>query len=354
MVQALAALVSGAVAEMEPTDVKVIIDGRISRVDDENDLLPTTMMEFVGKKEQITRDKILYETLNYIPGVLVAVNVLVDPTRTKLEKAWEYEKTEPLRIEESEETSRKETVDAGEPGGRSMMSMDIADGTGTGSEELTTRERREYNNKGLIAESHTTSAGHTVKQINVSVGVPRGYFAQLFKAQNPEAAGDPTDADLQQIIGAQLTQIKKKVMPLTVAKEEGQVLVDMIPDLMLQTAGLGAATGIGAMLESGWAKPVGIGVLALVSLALMLGMVRKATRAETLPSVEELAGVPPRLSSDEELVGEVEETEMSMAGVELNEAELKSRKMAEQISDLIRTNPAEAGSILSQWVKPDE
>ena len=67
-----------------------------------------------------------------------------------------------------------------------------------------------------------------------------------------------------------------------------------------------------------------------------------------------LAGVPPRLSSDEELVGEVEETEMSMAGVELNEAELKSRKMAEQISDLIRTNPAEAGSILSQWVKPDE
>ena len=43
-----------------------------------------------------------------------------------------------------------------------------------------------------------------------------------------------------------------------------------------------------------------------------------------------------------------------MAGVEVNEEELRFRKMAEQISEMVRGNPDEAGSLMGRWVGVEE
>jgi flagellar biosynthesis/type III secretory pathway M-ring protein FliF/YscJ len=117
---------------------------------------------------------------------------------------------------------------------------------------------------------------------------------------------------------------------------------------------VGVSAGLSGALENGWAKPLGLGVLALVSLGLMLGMVRKATRTPPMASIEELAGVPPTLPAEDELVGEADETDPSMAGIELNEDELRSRKIAEQIGELVKGNPAEAASLIRRWVRTDQ
>lgn len=140
---------------------------------------------------------------------------------------------------------------------------------------------------------------------------------------------------------------------LTLADVQGQVQADMVPDAPVFAAGGGGGT-IGMMFDSGMAGPAGLTLLGLASLGLMFGMVRKSTRPESLPSIEELAGVPPSLPSDEELIGEAEESEASMQGLELDEDDLQARRIAEQISDLVRADPTEASRLLGKWVSVNE
>ena len=108
------------------------------------------------------------------------------------------------------------------------------------------------------------------------------------------------------------------------------------------------------MLESGWTKPLGLGVLALASLAIMFSMVRKVTRAPPLPTVKELTGVPPMPSGDDdELIGEAAESESIMTGIEVDEGEMRVRKVASQISDFVRNDPEEASRLLNRWVQAE-
>lgn len=356
MVEAVAGLVTGAVAAMQPTDVRVTIDGHLLRVDSEEHMLPTHMLELVHGLEDRHRRKI-EDYLNYIPGVRVAVNVQVTDVAKQHEVKTERDRSEPLRSEETREMSRRSVQDGGAPGVRSNTGVSIEGSGGAGTEETETEERREYGDKPIVLQSETVRSGHSVERINVSVGVPRAYFVQVYKAQNAGAA-EPDDTALQPIINAELTKIDKQVEPLIQSGTPGTVASAMVPDdtyLALRPSEPQSA-GIGGMLVSGDAgKYGGVGLLALLAVGLMLYMVRKATQQETLPSVEELAGVPPKLPSDEdELVGEAEEHESILAGVELDEGELKSRRVAEQISDMIKANPDEATAILSRWVKRDD
>ncbi len=358
MVEAVAGLVSGAVAEMPAQNV-VVVDanyGRQHRVDDEDDAIPTEALELVRNQEEYHRKKIM-ELLQYIPGVIVAVKVQTDQVHKQVEESWAYEQTEPLASEESKEMNRRDVQEAGEPGPRSNTGLDIAGGTQIGSEEQTTESRSEFREKPLIERVHKMLTGHQVTQINVTINVPRGYFVQIYKANNPDEEEEPTDLDLQAVINEQLATIQDQVEPLISTETPGMVRVAMFPDeTVLMASGLAGSGGggIAGMMESQWAKPISVSLLALISLALMVGMVRKATKPESLPSVEELAGVPPNLPVEDELIGEAEQHDAAMAGVELNEDELRSRKIAEQIGDMIKANPNEAGMLLSKWVRIDD
>jgi flagellar biosynthesis/type III secretory pathway M-ring protein FliF/YscJ len=114
----------------------------------------------------------------------------------------------------------------------------------------------------------------------------------------------------------------------------------------------GLATGIGALWArgGGMIDKVVLGVLAVVALGMMLMMVRKAGRRIEMPSAEELAGIPPALDTKSDLVGEADESETAMAGIEVGEAEIKATKLREQVSDLIQKSPDVAGKMLNRWI----
>jgi flagellar M-ring protein FliF len=202
-----------------------------------------------------------------------------------------------------------------------------------------------------------------VQQVSVTVNVPRSYFVKLFKQGKPETTPDPDDAALETIRQAQITQIQAQVEPLIASStNKGVVKAYMIPDragvamagMATVAGGGGGGASLNGALDSTWIKPAGLSMLALVSLAMMFAMVRKATRQQPMPSVEELAGVPPTLPAEDDLVGEADETEASMAGVELDEDELRTRKIAEQIGEMVKANPAEAASLVRRWVRTEE
>ncbi len=370
LVEAIAGLVAGAVAEMSPQDVVVVdaLQGRQFTVKSAMEALPGDAMELVQKIEAYHHAKIA-ELLSYIPGVIVAVNVQVDPTQRKQIEAVEYEKTEALRSETNQETESTTTAaGGGAPGARSNTGMGIeGGGGGESTAQKTSMSRSEFNPKNAVRRETSVEAGGVVQAINVTVNVPRSYFVQIAKAGKADAP-EPDDAALAPIVQRELAQIQSQVEPLVTAAggaagngaggATSGVRTHMIPDRSLWmpvTAGVGASSsGVQMVLDNAWAKPAGVALLAAVSLAIMLVMARKATQTQPMPSIEELAGVPPTLQSDDDLVGEAETGDSTMPGMELDDEELRHRKIAEQITELIKSNPAEAAGLVRKWVRTEE
>ncbi|MCC7408572.1 MAG: hypothetical protein IT442_10910 [Phycisphaeraceae bacterium] len=385
LVTGIASWVSGAIAELEKQDVKVVdaATGRAFEVPPEDQILPNQTLELVQVQERAVREKIL-QTLAYIPGVIVAVNVRIDPTRSEEVESYAYEKNEPMTSDFAREEERKSASDAGEPGVRSNAGVNIASSASAGRSEKITETTTLFGPKPLVSKSYKKSAGNLPQQVAVSINVPRSYFVQVWHQTfppspapggngggaapggAPASAAEPDDATLRPVIEAQLKVIEAQVKPLVSAENEGVVAVHMIPDAGVAMASLAAPTsGFAAVFSgggggtdgqgvSGWAKPVGLGALALTAVGMMLGMVRKATSRPPIPTAEELAGVPPILPTPDDLVGEVDAAETTMDGVELDDVEIRHRKIAEQIADMVKSNPREAAHILSKWVHTDE
>ena len=360
---ALAGLVSGAVADMQPTDV-VVLDanaGRQHTVSDPADVVPTEVIELVRHQEDYHRKKI-EAMLGTIQGVIVAVRINTDAVRRETRVENTYEEAEPLRSEEDQEVVSRDFRTAAEPGARPNMQLSIESGGGLSHQTSETLSRREYGDKLLRSTAQIERAGHQVKQINVTINVPRSYFVSIFRANNPEAEA-PDDAALEPIRTEQLAAIKKQVAPLIVADADapGIVEANMIYDqayLQPVVAGVGGAAGdgnvIGALTGSGTVATISAVSLGVIALGLALMMVRRATQPQELPSVHELAGVPPTLPTDDDLIGEADEAEASMAGLELDDDEVRTRHLAEQISQMIRAAPEDAGGLLSKWVQAEE
>jgi len=357
-VSAIAGLVSGAMAEMSPQNVTIIDsgEGQQHTVDDPSSAQPGEVRELIRADETRYKEKIA-STLRYIPDVIVAVSVRNSNVSQQSQQSRQFMESQPLESERTQETTRRNTQQGGEPGPRSNNGMDIATGGGDGGTvEQTTEREVDYMSQPIIQETSKQLAGFQTQQISATINVPRSYFVDIYKQNNEDAAEEPTRQQLQPVIEEQLQTIREQVRPLLAAEQEGEVQVAMYPDgsAPQQPAMAGpGGTGV-SLVGSGWVKTAAIAALALLSLGLMFGMVRKATKQEQLPSVEELAGEPPSVSGDEEVVGEAGGSEGGMAGVELDESQVRSRQVAEQISDMIKSRPAEAGALLNKWVDPDD
>lgn len=359
LVSAVAGLVSGAVAEMQPQDV-VVIDAGIGRqftVKSEQDFGSSDAVEQMQVVEQYHREKI-EGMLRYIPGVIVAVNVQIDNIHRHTRDEIKYGE-EPLLREREEERIRKDRQDAAEPGARPNTGLDLTSGSAPGREETETVAEKEYREKQVTLREQKQMAGRQTRQISVSINVPRSFFVALWKQGQPADKADaaPSDGDLGPIRDAHLAQIVQQIEPLIAAEANGVVRAAMIPDASMFgpiAAGAAPVTGIGMIVNSPLTKPLGVGLLAMIAMGFMLYTVRKATQREPLPSIEELAGVPPELPSDEDLIGEAGESSTTLSGVELDDDELRFREMAGQISDLIKNNPQDAGNLIGRWVRHDD
>jgi flagellar M-ring protein FliF len=362
LVESIAGWVSGAIAELEPSRV-VVIDansGRQFTGKNQNDFAAGESFEDIQNREMHYRNKV-ERALSYIPGVIVAVNVLTDAMVAEDRKSYVYSETEPLASERRVEETRRSGSNAGEAGARPNTSASIDGGGGDSMVETRTESESDFREKPLTQESRTTIRGNTTKSINVTVNVPRPYFASLYMQANPPAEGEqpqePDDATLRAFADAHLREIESQVQPLITAEGDSIVRAHLIPDPRQMIASFNPqaeSSGMLVALSGGWGKTIGLAALALMSLTIMFTMVRKATQQPQLPTVEELAGVPPTLEGDDDLIGEAYEEEGAMAGVEVDEDQIRSRKIAEQISEMIKTNPSEAASLVGKWVRTEE
>lgn len=357
LVQAMAGLVAGAVAEMDPQRVSVIDanSGRVHNLGDPADMLPSEAHAAVKKQEEHYRSKIS-DLLTHIRGVVVAVTVNTDNIRRQQVEKVQYEADQLLATEMSQKVESTDFDNGGEPGARPNTGMTIDAGGAVARQHSETLKETAFGAKPITEKSVETRIGQQVQQVNVAIGLPRRYFVSIYRAKNPDAE-EIDDAALQPLVDAEKKKIEDLVNAVVVAERPATIATHMVYDREYLEPVINDGGGmIGQVLESPYVASGGaMALVALLgSLGLMLYMVRRATRPETLPSVEDLVGLPPTLPSDEDLVGEVEESDTGMQGVELDEEEVNARKMAEQIGDMIKNNPEEAGQLFGRWLDVDE
>lgn len=357
MADTLIHMVASAVAGLQQQHVTIsdTANSRSFTAADPDEVDAIANVEATLANERMHKQKI-EQVLRSWEGAMVAVKIVTSQVVREEIRSNEYGK-ELIASSETEETSSTNISNAGEAGIRPNIGSSIDGGGGTGTEQTTNRTFEQFNAPQLTKQSQQILAGNMIRRINVSVVVPRSYYVRIFKARNPEAES-PSDTELQPIIAQEEAKIARVVQPQIVSSDEemlpGEISVAMVYDqAYLEPATAGVSGGLGTAMSSDLAQNGILAGLAVMSFGLMFYMVRRATRKEEMPTIEELAGVPPTLPTDDDLMGEVEEMDSSLAGVELDEDELRARQIADQISDLVRANPEEAGGLLTKWVSDD-
>jgi flagellar biosynthesis/type III secretory pathway M-ring protein FliF/YscJ len=377
-VQAIAGYIASAKAGLDPKQVTISDGLRSYTVAGEEDFQASTYLEHAAKCEDAVRNKIASH-LSYIGGVSIAVTAIVDVRKTLSKTKTVKPKgsgSEALISKDSSTTSNQTQAGQGaEPGLGSNVALDINRGGGGGGTNVNDEKgETEYMTNFGTEEVEMTDPRGMPTKINAAIGVPREYVVMLVqqKAGAPAAgaaATAPTQKEIDDAFAAEKARIESDIAPLieTDAKgaadttKLGTVVVSMIP-VPVTGAGAGPAGpgasgtsaggfgGIGTLAQSGLLKQAVLGGLAVVALAMMLLMVRKASSPGALPTAEELVGIPPALAAGSDLIGEADEGDTAMVGIEIDDASLKTKKMLEEVDDMVTKSPADAGAIFTRWM----
>lgn len=360
LADAIAGMVAGSVAEMKAEDVAVIdaAAGTQFRKRGEADIVATDYLELVQAQEAMYRTKVT-EALGYISKVIVAVNVEVDPKRVNTnETVYSNERSVSLIKSETTKTQNSsESKPGGEPGVRANAGISIPGASENGRKQNTEETTNEYDPHAGMTQSTTFDPGGVPTRVSATVNVPRSYFTALFMQGKAADTKEPDDAALQPLITEHLDRIRKQVEPLLTTKQAGQVVVDVYPDTSPVTALAGVAVGSGGMslLSGGMVRYASLGTLAMVSLLAMFMMLRKASgpMSGAAPSAAELAGLPAQISTASEMLGEAGEADSALPGIELDDEQIATRQIAEQVGEMVKNKPAEAANLLRQWMKQE-
>lgn len=400
---AIAAFVSSAKAGLKVTDVKVIdqSNNRQFSVKSVDELDSSDYLESVAKIEDRVRSK-LQEALGYVPGVIVSVTAQIDNTRRQYteNKIFEEGKGSVSAVTRSDKTSKKETAasGAGEAGTRPNVGTSLADGQGGGSRTEDTTNRLESRFvPGSRVETVIDGRGNATK-LTAMVSLPREYLILLVRQGKAASAGgagggapasgasaapvdDVTQAEIDAKFKEEKTRLETDLTPQITTAIAGTsadtpdttrlVTVSMIPVPSVGTMSFAGVSSVGVLGASGGGggaagggvmslvnadlvKNVVLGGFAIASVGMMFMLVKKSSRPLELPTAEQIVGIPPALEAETDIVGEADESMMAMEGVELMDDQVKTKKMLEQVQDMVQKNPSDAAALMNLWLTADQ
>lgn len=387
-VDAAAGLVMGAVSGLEPKNVQVVdgSTGTARYVSDEDSRSSSKFLEFSREVEHAKKRQI-EEMLAHIPGVVVSVTAMVDVTSVaSTERAYAPEQkgsVSLLRSQTGLEDSVQQQTRGAEAGVRSNQTASINTGSAAGTSSNTNENSKEFDNQFGYVETQTVDPRGMPTHMRASIIVPEEYVRNLLERHKAAAAADGTDAEpvtdeevrdrFEGIDGNSGLKglIMQQVAPHLIgqgadgAMLTGDVNVAMSPfgdayraGGQIQSAGfMGGFMGGsgGPMLGNGnLVETVLVGVLAAIAVVLMLMMVKRASKKVELPTAEELLGMPPQLESLSDLIGEADESETAMQGIEVDDAIVQIQKLREQVGDLIKSDPNSAAGLVERWAELQE
>lgn len=393
-VDAIARLIGGAVTGLDATKVVVTdaVAGRDYKVRDESESGASDYREHVARTERDYREK-LQKLVAHIPGAVVEVTADVDFTRVNSvrEKALPLgEGTVSVVSKTIESNKNQQNITPGSDGATGAnVATNVGANGGSGEKNEEVKNDTEFTVlPGKQVDRITDSRGMPTRLV-ASVNIPRDAIVAMIKVEKaPPPTGDagaggaaapaadgakeqpPTEQEITARFEREKTELASTIKPHLMGRTpeggpvEGEVRVAMVSGGGMGVVGLasmngGGGGGDGGMLSlvmgsgggGGLIDKVLMGVLALVSLGMMLMMVRKAGKKLNIPTPEELVGLPPpKLDSGESVVGEADEGDAPLAGIELGEEQLRVEKMRQQVTELVKQKPDMAAKLINRWI----
>ncbi|MGJ8636214.1 MAG: hypothetical protein ACSHX5_05180 [Phycisphaerales bacterium] len=388
-VDAAAGMVMGAVSGLDAKHIQVI-DGTtgqpriVSSADARLSSKYTDQARAVeeGKKQQIQ------SMLGHIPGVIISVSAMVDVKRVDSSE-MSFAKVDEgsvslVRSTGSAEDTMQQASRGAEPGVRSNQTASINTGSAVGNSSNSAVTDKEYDNQFGYIKKQTIDHRGMPTHMQASIIVPEEYIREmLMKSQEAaEDGAEPTpvtEEDIRERFEGMdgnsgfKSLIVKQVTPHLMGMNpdgsviQGEVVVSMAPigDAynrigQVQSAGfmgslVGGGGGNSMLLGNGnLIETILVGILAGVSVLMMLLMIKRSSQDIKLPSAEELVGLPPQLEGASDLIGEADEGEAAMTGIEVEDAMVEIQQLREQVTELISSDPEGAASLVERWAEIEE
>jgi flagellar biosynthesis/type III secretory pathway M-ring protein FliF/YscJ len=371
LVDAAAATVANSVSGLKVANVSVVVNGRPHRPRDAqhgDPLAGVEQYEIIQKQEEYYIGKIR----DAIPFATALITVAVElDTFSSHETKETYDAKNTLTKERSVEQESSETTGAApapaaEPGATANMGLSAESGAAlpaSGQSGSTTTERTRTEMQVLPSKSteQITKPGGKHRVTRASVRLPLSHFVNLYKRKSGNNTTEPSDAELQPLIKTEVDFVRDQVLASCgMSGEQAAQNVTVAPYDDLATLPMAAASESVPQLSPGaggavtglltrHAKEIAVGVLALVSLFMVSGMVRRGATVSTIAQPLELRAAAP-LAVDEDVAGEVGEGGAMLDGMELDEDTIKAQQMVEQVSTLVKENPDSAANLVKRWL----
>ena len=387
-VDAIARLVSTAVSGLTLDNISVVdgTTGRYHQPRSDEDAMATNYLDHKRQFEREVEQKIR-GILSNIPGAMIAVTADVDVKRvTSRREAYLKENEGTVSLPNSTSSTKEENsqaVSAAEPGTRPNTGADINQAPSTGSTGFVrTDDTKAFDSRVGSEITSTIDPRGMATSLSISVQIPHEYVEALVPAPADAPAGgetgaEPTPPDPAAVAAAfeterqRIASLLQPHLPVVVdangeRQVAGEVVVSMMPINMMQlasstqaagfafgAAGSSSGGGLGGLVGSGMIEKGMLALLAGVSVVMMLLMVRKATKQIELPAVEDIVGIPPALGRMSDVVGEADESETPMEGIEVDSEHVNSSKMLEQVAALVDKEPDLTARLLNRWIEPE-
>lgn len=386
---AAARLVSGAVAGLPTHNVQVVdANGRVA-IDWDSEQDATTQLDRkVAKEELRYAEKIRLQVPD--PKALVSVQVALNSTTSNTQTET------PLKgVPRIERTTRDESVrgrSSDQPGVQPNVGITAGSGGMAESQQQETSETQ--TEVGLARKVEATPAGD-VEKVTAAISLSQTYLEGVYRRANPEAEA-PTDEQIEGVFTREKTRLLAQVVQLVKPQSEENVAISRYFD----TAGVPVQAGPTGTLDSTmdmvrrYGPQGGLGLLALVSIGLLLRMARKTDIGESfglelgLPeeaieaakaaaadmstvanrpefnraaqrgaSGAAQAGATTAVAAESGLAAPIEQaaiTEGMLVAQEVDAGTVQTRKMIDQVSQMVDTNAEVVAALVEQWVQRNE
>jgi flagellar biosynthesis/type III secretory pathway M-ring protein FliF/YscJ len=377
---AAARLVCGAVHGLPLRNVEVLDGNGVSALDWDSETAGISGLDRQRRKcEQDIRAKIISQLPD--PRSRVAVQVELELTNKSSESQSPTDPVETRVETTSERIARARSY--GQPG--VVPNVGVSAGS-PGAEEGTSKETNstEYTAGYRRTQEATPPGG--LKEVWAAVNLSRSYLESVFRRSQP-SAGEPTEQQLQQVFEREklrvISQLKKLVKP----QDDDHVAVDWYYDTVLEPEQVpvrATTTEDALYYVRQYGPQSGLGLLAVLSLGLMLRMARKRDPGESfgleigLPKEaieaakraardvasaarnEQSRGTIPsgagQSASDvlevmPAAIGQAAMTEGVLVAQEVDERTVQTNKMLDQVAQVVDTDSEIAATLLEQWIQ---
>ncbi|MFQ5804922.1 MAG: hypothetical protein ACE5I3_00565 [Phycisphaerae bacterium] len=276
---AAARMVAGAVRGLPVKNVQVV-DGGNNRValdwDGEDDGSASSVHRL---RRQLEREKEaqIREQLSFDQNVLVSVSVGLDYATIHVQDSTVGEGA--TVKEKMDSTSTVRNRRAQQPGVEPNVGMVAGSGE---SADTSMSDRSEIISQPSQRTSTTQTPAGVPKTITAAVSLSYTYLASIYRRNNPDAEEPPTEAQIEGVFGKQKQQIATHVAKLVKPPEPEQVSVvwhhdTLQPEVTVQASPLDTPLD----LAQKYGPASGLGLLALVALAMLMRLAKQRDRGES-------------------------------------------------------------------------